>query len=316
MRAASIASKRFIPRRLITSAGAALVLAAIACGGGSDTTGPGGGGGNSSPPVATVSVTPSSTALLVGVTDSVSLGTATVSATEKDASGNVLSGRTVTWSSSATNIATVSSAGVVTAVGAGSATVTATSEGQTASVSVTVTRPAIASIALTPASATLLVGVLDTTNLGTTSIAATAKDASGHQLSGRTITWASDAPSVATVSSTGVVKAAAAGSANVTATAEGQSGSAPITVTRAAVATVSINPQTSSLKVGATETLVVTPMDSQQHVLSGRIITPADNTPSIISVSGGTITGLAAGTGIATYTIDGIVGTATITVTP
>jgi uncharacterized protein YjdB len=289
----------------------------VACGGSSDTTGPGGGGGGgTTPPVATVTVTPASATLLVGVTDSASLGTTTISATLKDASGNVLSGRTVTWSSSATNVATVSTAGVVKAVGAGSATITATSESQTGNVSVTVTRPAVSTVALAPTSATLLVGVVDSTTLGSTTLTATPMDASGHALSGRTVTWVSSAPAVATVSSTGAVKAVGVGSTTITASAEGQSGTAPITVTQPAVAAVTIAPQTSSVAVGATETLVVSVLDAQQHPLTGRLIAVVNNSPAIISVSGGQVTGVAAGTGTVTYTSEGIQSTATITVTP
>src|SRR2546421_1793833 len=53
--------------------------------------------------------------------------------TLKDPSGNVLSGRTATWVSSAPAVAMVSGGGLVTGVGAGSATLTATSEGQSGS---------------------------------------------------------------------------------------------------------------------------------------------------------------------------------------
>ncbi|MEO7041181.1 MAG: Ig-like domain-containing protein [Gemmatimonadaceae bacterium] len=330
MRTASFVSSRSTRRFLSTFAGIVLVAGAVACGGGSDTTGPGGGGsgvgsgggggggggGTTTPPVATVTVTPPSATLLTGVTDSASLGTTTISATLKDAGGNVLSGRTVTWSSSATNVATVSTAGVVTAVGAGSATITATSESQTGNVSVTVTRPAVSTIVLAPTSATLLTGVVDSTTLGSTALTATPMDASRHALSGRTVTWTSSAPTVATVSSTGAVKAVGAGSATITASAEGQSGSAPITVTRPAIATLTIAPQTSSIAVGATETLVVTPVDAQQHVLTGRIITVTNNSASVISVNGGQVTGVSAGTGSVTYASEGAQATATITVTP
>jgi trimeric autotransporter adhesin len=56
--------------------------------------------------------------------------TVQVTAVLRDAANNVLTGRTITWSSSnAPAIATVSSSGEVAAVGIGSATITATSEG-------------------------------------------------------------------------------------------------------------------------------------------------------------------------------------------
>ena len=55
------------------------------------------------------------------------VGTATASV--RDSSGNTLGGRSLSWSSSATGVATVSGDGVVTAVASGSAIVTAVSEG-------------------------------------------------------------------------------------------------------------------------------------------------------------------------------------------
>src|SRR5213079_1846668 len=59
----------------------------------------------------------------------------------KDASGNALTGRTITWSSSDNSVATVSSSGLVSGVVAGSATITATSEGQSGPSAITVTPP-------------------------------------------------------------------------------------------------------------------------------------------------------------------------------
>lgn len=59
--------------------------------------------------------------------------TAQLTATTRDASNNVLTGRVVTWSSSAPTVASVDAAtGLVTALDRGTATITATSEGKTA----------------------------------------------------------------------------------------------------------------------------------------------------------------------------------------
>jgi len=55
-----------------------------------------------------------------------------------DVSGNPLSGREVTWTTTAGTVATVSTAGLVTAVGPGSALITATSEGKSGSAAITV----------------------------------------------------------------------------------------------------------------------------------------------------------------------------------
>jgi uncharacterized protein YjdB len=84
--------------------------------------------------VASVTVSPSSSSLLVGAT-------VQLSATTLDASSNVLTGRVITWSSPNSLIASVNSTGVVTAIGIGTIQVTATSEGKTGSSSITVTIP-------------------------------------------------------------------------------------------------------------------------------------------------------------------------------
>ncbi|MEP6834487.1 MAG: Ig-like domain-containing protein [Gemmatimonas sp.] len=177
-----------------------------------------GGGDTTAPPVvtvATVTVSPSTNALLTGAT-------ATLTATLKDASGNTLRGQTVTWSSSAQAVATVSTGGVVTAVAAGTATITATSEGKSGTASITVSAP-VATVAVTPPAPAINVGA-------TVTLTADTKDAAGVSLTGRAIAWSSSAQSVATVTQTGVVTAIASGTTTITATSEGKSGTATITV--------------------------------------------------------------------------------------
>jgi uncharacterized protein YjdB len=176
---------------------------------------------------------------------------------------------------------------------------------------------AVASVAVSPTTANLLVGVVDSATLGTVVITPTVKDGSGNALTGRTVTWSSSADTIAKVSSTGVVSAVAPGTASITATSEGKSGQISVTVTRPAVDTITVAPLSSTIKVGASETLVVTLLDAQGHVLSGgRAIVEFNNNPSIITASGGTITGVAPGTGTISYKSENNTLTvATITVT-
>src|SRR5206468_5075075 len=82
-------------------------------------------------PVASVTVSPTTASLPVGATRQ-------FSAVTKDAAGNTLTGRVVTWASSNTAVATVSSSGVVSGKAAGSATITATSETKSSTAAVTV----------------------------------------------------------------------------------------------------------------------------------------------------------------------------------
>lgn len=60
--------------------------------------------------------------------------TAQLNVSVKDANGNALTGRTVTWQSSDQAVATVTTSGLVTSVAAGDVTITATSEGVAGSV--------------------------------------------------------------------------------------------------------------------------------------------------------------------------------------
>ena len=166
------------------------------------------------PPVASVTVSLASSTLAIGATTQ---ATATVSSSN----GTILTGRTVTWSSSS-GAATVNSSGLVTGVSMGTADIVATSEGISGSASVTVLGEPVASVTVSVAAATLGVGQ-------TTQATATTKDAAGNVL-GRPVTWSSDNTSVATVNTTGLVTAAAIGSANIIATSEGKTGSAGITV--------------------------------------------------------------------------------------
>jgi len=172
-------------------------------------------------PVASVTVTPPSATVQAGQT-------VQLTATLKDANGNLLSGRSVTWSSSNTAVATVNNSGLVSGAAAGSATITATSEGQSGTAAITVTPappPApVASVTVTPASASVPTGL-------TFQLTATLKDANGNTLTGRTVTWASSNTAVATVSGSGLVSGATVGPATITATSEAQSGTAAITVT-------------------------------------------------------------------------------------
>jgi uncharacterized protein (TIGR02145 family) len=82
-------------------------------------------------PVASVAVSPASANVKIGATQQ-------MTAVLKDSLGGTLSGRTVTWSSSDTPKATVSSSGLVTAKATGSASITATSEQKNGIATITV----------------------------------------------------------------------------------------------------------------------------------------------------------------------------------
>src|SRR6266576_814728 len=251
----------------------------------------------------TISVLPVTSVAVTPVTASVTVGqTVSLTATPEDANGNALSGRVVTWVSSAAAVATVVGNGQVTGVTAGLALITATSEGQSGTALITVNAPVVVMnpaqvtdlavargtcvtpvagtaigatlsctvLGLTPATAyqfgivafrgdlntNAAFGPLSNLASGTTSagssapvatvtvnpaianvivgavqqFAATLKDASGRTLTGRIVTWSSDALAMSTVSGTGLVTGIAPGSATITAASEGRSGPAALSV--------------------------------------------------------------------------------------
>ena len=170
-------------------------------------------------PVSSVTISPAAVSLTIGQTSALSVML-------RDASGTALTGRALVFTPRNTAIATVSASGVVTGVAAGTTRVVATSEGVSDSVTTTVTAPApvpVATVTVSPPSSTVTIGQ-------TTTLTAVTKDAGGGILGGRAVTWASATPGVATVSPSGVVTAVATGAATITASSEGKSGTATITV--------------------------------------------------------------------------------------
>jgi serine/threonine-protein kinase len=168
--------------------------------------------------VASVSVTPPNLTLTVGRTQSLRL-------VLLDARGNQLADRTVSWTSSSPAV-TVSPRGEVQAVAPGTAVVTATVEGRSASSTITVPQAPVASVRLSAPPGPLKPGE-------SVQLTATAVDAGGGGLEGRTVTWSSSNPDVATVSE-GRVVARSAGTAEIAATIEGRREAVTVTVTAAA----------------------------------------------------------------------------------
>ena len=258
-------------------------------------------------PVASVSVTPSSSTLAVN-------GTVSLSAKAMDSNGNTLTGRATVWSSSNASVVTVSPAGVATAVSPGTSTITASIEGKSATASITVSSPsggAVASIELSSNSTTLDIGQ-------STQAVATLRDADGNVLSGQTVTWTTVDPAIATVSSSGLIKAVSGGSVAIVASSGGVSGSLAVTVKTpeaGAVATVSVSLSPTTIQGGQTSKATVTLKDVNGNVLSGRTITYSSSRVTVASVgAGGTVTGVSSGEAVITATSEGKTGKAVLVV--
>ncbi len=229
-------------------------------------------------------------------------------ATVLDAAGNVTTAHPISWTSSSTNVALVSQAGMVTGLSAGTSTISATSEGVAGTLLVTVGAVPVNSIVveLTPGSVTVN---------GSSHAAATVKDIGGNTLTDSTVTWGTSNSDVATVAQDATVKGIASGLANITATVEGVTGSATIAVGNAPVANVAttLKPQ---IFVGEHAQAAAALTDASGATLTGRDIDWVSSNPSVASVgSDGSVTGVAAGTATITATSEGKSGAAPITVT-
>jgi hypothetical protein len=173
---------------------------------------------SAAPAVAMVDVNPDSVSVVIG--SAVQLTAAALDG----AGGNVLN-QTMTWTSRDPLKAKVSVTGLVTGLAAGTVYVVAVTAGKadSAKVLVTLSAPTVATIAVSPTSASVLKGA-------TLQLSATTKDASGAVISAP-VTWSSSNGSVATVSSSGQVSGIAAGTATIKATSGGKTASAAVTVT-------------------------------------------------------------------------------------
>lgn len=169
-------------------------------------------------PVASLELVPSSVTLVSGASHQ-------LIATTRSATGAILEGRVVTWSSLESGTASVSSSGLVTGVSPGATLVTARSEGVSAVASVAVSEVSVATVSVSPSA--------DTVDIGeSTSFTAVARDAAGNVLGARAMTWTTLHPGIASVSSSGVATGLAAGTARIEVMSEGQSDTASVVVTQ------------------------------------------------------------------------------------
>jgi hypothetical protein len=204
--------------RFQSAAVAAAVIFLTACGG--DSVSPAGNTNNPPPPpppaaaISTIELSPATAQVLVGQTR-------TLVAKPRDAAGAELTGRTLTWTSSAGSIASVDASGVVTGTSAGTATISVQGEGKTATASITVTAAGVpvATVTVSPA--------LDTVEAyDPKTLSAVLRDAQNNVLTGRVVRWTSSNPAVATIDSvSGALLGVDRGTVTITATSEAKTGS-------------------------------------------------------------------------------------------
>ncbi len=260
------------------------------------------GGG---PQLVSIAVTPANASIAAGTQQQY-----TATGTYSDGSHQNLTS-SVTWTSSATTVATISSGGLATGVAAGSTTIRATSGSISGSTGLTVTAATLLSIAVTPANASIAAGQQQQfTATGTYS------DGS-HQNLTSSATWTSSATTVATIGSGGLATGVAAGSTTIRATSGSISGSTGLTVTAATLLSIAVTPANASIAAGQQQQFTATGTysdGSHQNLTSSATWTSSATTVATIG-SGGLATGVAAGSTTIRATSGSVSGSATLTVT-
>ena len=219
-----------------------------------------------------------------------------------DAKGRQIPSRPVTWESSDPAIATVSESGVLTGVAPGTVTITASAEGKGGSKQMGVKVP-VSSVTVTAPVTAMMVG-------GQIQLNAIAKDAGGNPLN-RPPKWTSSNEAVATIEGSGLAHGIAKGSATLTATVDGVSGTMNVSVTnRAATITVAW-PTKTITEEGVGVFADVRDADGAQIVrqVTWTSSNPAVLSPTVLTPVTAHLDYKGSGTAVITATIDGLTTT-------
>lgn len=244
-------------------------------------------------PATSIILNKTSLTLLVGSSETLTATVSPSNATNKN----------VAWSSSDTDVATVSSDGTVTAVGVGSTVITATTEagGLKATCSVTVNPIPVSGISLNKSDLTLALGASEV--LVATITPSNATD--------QTVAWTSSDDTVASVDQSGQVVAKATGSARIEASCGGKSAYCEVVVL-IPVTSVTLDKQSLDLLVGTTGILVCSVLPSNA---TNKSVTWTSSNPSVASVdTDGTVLALQKGNATITASAEDMSASCSVTV--
>ncbi len=216
--------------------------------------------------------------------------------------------KTVAWTSSDPNIASVDNSGLVTAMSAGTAIVTASCGNHAAECTVTVIPKVIDVTGISLDKSTLQLTEEETYNLTAT---VTPEDATD-----KTVIWTSSNPNIASVDDTGKVTAIAKGEATIIASCGSHTAECVVTVVAKVipVASISLDKETAEIKVEENFTLIATVLPENA---TDKSVTWTSSDPSIAVVDeNGNVTGIAKGTASITASCGDLSDSCVVTVLP
>lgn len=149
----------------------------------------------------------------------------------------------------------------------------------------------------------------------TVQLGASPRAENGDELSGRTVTWKSLAASIATVTTSGLVRAVAPGSAVITASAEGSQGAALITILGPVGSVTILSPSPATLLPGEGVAWQAEVRDTGANILRRATVAWSSSDTAVATVDPlGHVVGVTAGTAVIAAAAGGIAGKAAVTV--
>jgi uncharacterized protein YjdB len=256
-----------------------------------------------------ISVTPLTASIPLGTTQQFTATGQYTDGTTQDLTASA------NWTSSQTGTATVTG-GLALPVAPGTTSITASVGAISGSATLTITSPALLSIAVSPNAPSVAAG-----NTQQFTATGTYTDGSTMDLTSQ-VSWASGTTTVASINATGLAMTLTAGTAQITATSGSVVGSANLTVTAAVLVSIAVAPAIPTLAVGQTQQFTATGTYSDksvQDITQTVSWSSADSTIASISMTTGSV-GLATGVGqgvvVITATLGVVSGNTTLTVNP
>jgi len=252
-----------------------------------------------------IAVTPANPSIAKGKTEQF-----TATGTFSDNSTQNLTS-SVTWSSQTTSVATIAAGGLATALAAGTSQMQAVSGAISGTTTLTVSAPALVSIAVTPANPSIVKGKTEQfTATGTFS------DNSTQNLTS-SVTWTSQSSGIVTITAGGLATGVATGTSKIEAASGAVDGTTQLTVTAPTLVSIAVTPANPSIAKSATEQFTATGTfsDNSTQNLTGSVTWTSQTAGVATITAGGLATGVAAGTSKIQATSGAISGSTTLTVT-
>jgi len=262
------------------------------------------------PTLLSIAVTPANPNVPLGLTQQF-----TATGTYSDGSTQNLTA-SVSWASSSTTAATIvaggASGGLATTVATGTTTISATSGTVTGSTTLTVLAPALVSIAVTPASPSVVAGLTQQFTATGTYTNGSTQDLTA------TATWASTNVAAATIVAGGLARGVAVGTTTISATSGTVTGSTSVTVLPPLLVSIAVTPASPSVAKGLTQqfTATGTYTDGSTQNLTATATWASSSAATATIAAGGLATTLAVGTTTISATSGTITGNATLNVLP